>query len=237
MEGTTIVSEAVSEVAPAVVTVVSSQGVKRCAGKFGPKIGCRIFSFCRGLWKVNKTVIVATVAVVALFKVHRTIKKRNCRKEWNSAGKNIVVLHSFPKATTLPNLSPFVLKLETYLRMADIQYKFDDRYPYGPKGKAPWITLNGKDYADSQLIIEFLGKEFRKDFCNSLSKEEKAVSRAMQIMAEEHVLFGLGWWRFVVDRCESMSVLMKLSFFEYLFMKSLIKKIRKKSLAPRLWAS
>ncbi|RXG69906.1 hypothetical protein Avbf_05871 [Armadillidium vulgare] len=66
MEGATIVSEAVSEVAPAVVTIVSSQGVKRCAGKFGPKISCRIFSFCRSLWKGNKTVIVATVAVVAL---------------------------------------------------------------------------------------------------------------------------------------------------------------------------
>ncbi|KAL7630074.1 UNVERIFIED_CONTAM: hypothetical protein RMT77_019796 [Armadillidium vulgare] len=227
MEGATIVSEAVSEVAPAVVTIVSSQGVKRCAGKFGPKISCRIFSFCRRLWKGNKTVIVATVAVVALIKVHRIIKKRNCRKEWNAAGKDIVVLHAFPKAITLPNLSPFVLKLETYFRMADIQYKLDDRYPFGPKGKVPWITLNGKDYADSQLIMEFLGKEFSKDFSNSLSKEEKAVSRAMQIMAEEHLLWGLAWWRFVVDRCEVMSALMEFSFFEFLFMKSLIKKIRK----------
>jgi hypothetical protein len=35
----------------------------------------------------------------------------------------------------------------------------DFKKPIGPKGKAPWITDDdGKDYSDSQLIIEHLTK-------------------------------------------------------------------------------
>ncbi len=33
-----------------------------------------------------------------------------------------LILHSFDRGKTCPNVSPFVLKLETYLRMADIPY-------------------------------------------------------------------------------------------------------------------
>ncbi len=34
-----------------------------------------------------------------------------------------LVLHSFERGKTCPNISPFVLKLETYLRMAGIPYE------------------------------------------------------------------------------------------------------------------
>lgn len=34
-----------------------------------------------------------------------------------------LILHSFERAKTVPNASPYVMKLETYLRMADIPYK------------------------------------------------------------------------------------------------------------------
>ena len=60
----------------------------------------------------------------------------------------------------------------------------------GPKGKMPWITLNGEEYTDSTLIIELLSKKFQKDLTSHLSAEEKAVGRAFQIMTEEH----LYWW-------------------------------------------
>jgi hypothetical protein len=57
----------------------------------------------------------------------------------------------------------------------------------GPKGKMPWITLNGQEYADSSLCIELLSKKFQKDLSSHLTKEEKAVARAFQIMTEEHL--------------------------------------------------
>lgn len=58
----------------------------------------------------------------------------------------------------VPTPSPFVLKLETYLRMAKIAYEVDKSDIWGPKGKTPWISINGQHVSDSQLIVEFLGK-------------------------------------------------------------------------------
>jgi len=45
--------------------------------------------------------------------------------------------------------------------------------------------------ADSQLCLEFLARKFNKDFSSHLTPEETAVGRAMQIMAEEHLLWYL----------------------------------------------
>lgn len=36
---------------------------------------------------------------------------------------DIVVLHQFPRAATVPNISPFPMKLESYLRLAKIPYE------------------------------------------------------------------------------------------------------------------
>ena len=57
----------------------------------------------------------------------------------------------------------------------------------GPKGKAPWITLNGEEIGDSQLCLELLARKFHKDFSSHLSVADRAVARAFQIMAEEHL--------------------------------------------------
>ena len=45
------------------------------------------------------------------------------REKWAKVGKNVVVLHQFRRASYAPSPSPFALKLETYLRMAEIPYE------------------------------------------------------------------------------------------------------------------
>lgn len=37
--------------------------------------------------------------------------------------KDVVLVHAFPKGRFAPNVSPFVLRLETYLRLAKIPYQ------------------------------------------------------------------------------------------------------------------
>ncbi|MPC10452.1 Failed axon connections [Portunus trituberculatus] len=71
-------------------------------------VGARGLSW---LWKRSRRVAVAAVVVVAVV------------KRWDAAGQDVVVLHMFGRGRHLPNLSPFVLKLETYLRMTDIKYE------------------------------------------------------------------------------------------------------------------
>lgn len=42
--------------------------------------------------------------------------------------------------------------------MCNCEIQVDTTKPFGPSGKTPWISLNGVDMTDSQLIIEFLNK-------------------------------------------------------------------------------
>lgn len=58
-------------------------------------------------------------------------------------GSGKVILHALPRAYTCPNISPFVIKLETYLRIKNIDYEIDFSKPFGPFGKSPWITFEG----------------------------------------------------------------------------------------------
>lgn len=130
-------------------------------------------------------------------------------KKKKTVGENVVLLHQFDRGAFTPSLSPFVLKLETYLRMAKIPYQVnihdysfynyliprlilnfiqnDFENPMGPKGKTPWITLNGEDIADSQICIERLAQHFQIDLSSHLTAEERAIARSFQIMVDEHL--------------------------------------------------
>ncbi len=45
------------------------------------------------------------------------------RAKWAAYGKDVVVVHSIERSKFTPNISPFPMKLETWLRMAEIPYK------------------------------------------------------------------------------------------------------------------
>lgn len=198
----------------------------------GTDILCSVWNF---IWKEHRTCVIAAVAVVSAAKIHFIVlnkkKRAAARLEWDSAGQDVVVLHGFPRAHVLPTISPFVLKLETYLRITGIKYKYDPDHALGPKGKSPWITLNGKDYSDSQIIIEFLCKEFKKNLSLRLSEEQKGVARAMIVMTDEHLFWGLEWWRFVKDQSNEIATLMDFSNMGPFFVKFL-----KRGMQRALWA-
>jgi len=126
------------------------------------------------LLKVRHAAIVAgsAFAVVAggyflykqYLKEEEKKKLQKAREKWKSHGGEKVVLHMFPRPNSSLSMSPFVAKLECYLRVANIDYIADFEYPYSPQtGKSPWITLNGEDISDSQVILEKLAKTFNKN--------------------------------------------------------------------------
>ncbi|XP_059082669.1 failed axon connections homolog [Tigriopus californicus] len=121
--------------------------------------------------------------------------KRLLRKKWDSLPKDTVYLHQFHRSATCPSPSPYVLKLESYLRATQIPYTTGFDQAQGPKGKAPWMTINGHDLSDSQLCINFLNDKFDKDLDSHLSAEQKATSHCVRIMIEEHYM-----WAFAMDR-------------------------------------
>jgi len=81
--------------------------------------------------------------------------------------------------------------------MAGIPYEIDTKKPFGPKGKTPWIQIDGTTMGDSELIIQFLNKKFSKDLWGDADKSERATAQSMRIMLEDHFLCALAEWRWV----------------------------------------
>jgi len=101
-----------------------------------------------------------------------------------------------------PTSAPFPLKLDTWLRMANIPFVFviANDPGKGPKGKSPWIEINGKRMGDSSLIIEYLAQRYAIDLDAHLDQQQRALSITIQRMLEEHyhqcfehqLFFGMG---------------------------------------------
>ena len=78
-------------------------------------------------------------------------------KEKMENGNSVIILHEFPRTSKAPNVSPYPLKLETFLRMNKLEYVSDFKKVFGPKGKSPWITdTAGQAIGDTEFIIEHL---------------------------------------------------------------------------------
>jgi len=108
---------------------------------------------------------------------------------------NEIILHQPPtRPWGTPNLSPFCAKLECYLRMADIPYK-PAAFGRGesPKGKMPYVRIDGQLLGDSQLIIEELERRLAKDgkrpLDDGLSPRDQAIARLVRRTLEEGYYF------------------------------------------------
>ncbi|GMT27261.1 hypothetical protein PFISCL1PPCAC_18558, partial [Pristionchus fissidentatus] len=83
------------------------------------------------------------------------------KRDWQ---KQHVYMIQYPRCRTLPNLSPWSLKLETWLRIADIPFtNINNEFKkFSTKKQVPFVELNGRQIADSNVIIETLKQEFGK---------------------------------------------------------------------------
>ena len=70
--------------------------------------------------------------------------------------KDIVYLIQFPVSPYIRSISPFALKLETYLRLKKIKYEPVYSLKFSKKGQIPYIELNGEQISDSNICIQEL---------------------------------------------------------------------------------
>lgn len=95
----------------------------------------------------------------------------------------------------LPSAGPFAIKLLAWLELAGISYEqvIEDNPRKGPRGKNPWIVLDGERIGDTEIIIELLSRRYEIDLDAGLDNEQKAIGLAWRRTFEEHFHQVLGW--------------------------------------------
>ncbi|CAD7701447.1 unnamed protein product [Ostreobium quekettii] len=112
-------------------------------------------------------------------------------------GKPLMIFGFPPINGTTSSASPFVSKLETFLRMADIDYEATAGITGAPKGKVPYIKQGDVILGDSTFICEYLKNTYKgKLQLNEPDTEEKkAMAIACQRICEDHLYWGLLYYR------------------------------------------
>jgi len=105
-----------------------------------------------------------------------------------------LVLYQPPRAWGTPNISPFCAKLETYLRITEIPYSIG---PFSrskaPKGKVPFVGIDGGMLGDSQLIVEKLEKRLaaagKTPLDAGIGPRDHAIAHMVRRTLEEGLYF------------------------------------------------
>jgi glutathione S-transferase len=109
----------------------------------------------------------------------------------------MITLDTLPPAFGLRNVSPFCLKTEmalTHIKLPfELVYEGDPRK--APKGKLPFIDIDGERIADSELILRKLDQRCDGALYGNLTPQEIAVGRAFTRLSEEHL-----YWMIVASR-------------------------------------
>ena len=114
----------------------------------------------------------------------------------------MIVLHQFEPAFGIPNPSPFCMKLECFLRMSGLPYRSAPLHDLAtaPKGKGPFVEIDGEKIGDSALIIRMLETPHGIDLDRGLTPAERALGHAMSVMLEERTYFVMLFDRWVDER-------------------------------------
>lgn len=127
----------------------------------------------------------------------------------------MIELHQFAPAFGLPNPSPFCMKVEGLLRLAGLPYSTvsEDDPRKAPRGKLPYIVVDGRRIADSAAIAAFLRDEYGFDADEGLSDATRAEHRAFIALLEDR-LYWVGLYLRWID--ETSWPLVRDSFFGHL---------------------
>ncbi|XP_029451245.1 failed axon connections homolog isoform X1 [Rhinatrema bivittatum] len=156
-------------------------------------------------WKKTLYVTGGALLAAAAYLLHELLA---IRKEEEVNSKDAIILHQFSRPNNgVPSLSPFCLKMETYLRMADLPYQnyFDGKL--SPQGKMPWIEYNNERVSGTEFIIDFLEEKLGVNLNKNLNLQERAVSRAVTKMVEEHFYWTLAYCQWVENLQETQKML------------------------------
>jgi len=171
------------------------------------------------LWILNTFVYLVGLIplLIICLVVYRKVKKLQkpairllMKPDWK---KDVVYLCQFPVCPSVRTISPFALKLETWLRMNNIKYENVFVLKMGSKGQIPFIEFNGEEIPDSNVIINRLRPRLDRDPDSDCSSAERAMSHAATVMLENHTAIIGFYYRYGLKMKEFMSTLHLSEYF------------------------
>lgn len=114
----------------------------------------------------------------------------------------MIKLFSFGPAFGLPDPSPFVTKVDLYMKMTGVEFEsIADvaNLRKAPKEKLPYIDDNGKIIADSVFIIDHLKQHHSADLDQWLSEEQAAQTQLLGKSLDENLYWSIVYSRWIKD--------------------------------------
>jgi len=114
----------------------------------------------------------------------------------------MIKLIQFPRGMGVPNPSPFCMKAEILLKMAEREYCIEElaNPSKSPKGKLPYIRDGENEIADSSFILQYLEEEYGVDFDAGLDARQRATGHAIARMCEERLYWAIVYSRWVDEQ-------------------------------------
>jgi len=141
--------------------------------------------------------VVTIVPALFLFFKFRKFRKGNklLKEDWT---KDTVYLFQFYRLKCIPSISPFALKLETWLRFKEIEYESIEGTKFSRGGgQVPFVELNGEEIFDSNVIIPTLEKHFGIEEEPNHDEVTKGGAHAVMRMLDQHTVYSYFWYRYV----------------------------------------
>lgn len=111
-----------------------------------------------------------------------------------------IKVHTFGPAFGMPDASPFVVKVETYLRMTGQPYEsVSGDVRKAPRKQLPLVEIDGKIVPDSGNIVDLLESRRAEKLDAHLDARQRAIGTAFKAMLEEYLYFGILYMRWVTD--------------------------------------
>ena len=114
----------------------------------------------------------------------------------------MIKLYSFGAGFGVADPSPFILKVDAYMRFAKIEYENipdNKNLRKAPKGKLPFIMDGEKTIADSEFIISYLQEKFKVELDAHLSNEQKSTAYLIGKSLDENLYWCLVYSRWAKD--------------------------------------
>jgi len=112
----------------------------------------------------------------------------------------MIKLYSFGPAFGVPDPSPFVMKIDAWMRLSGITFEHISgvgNLRKAPKGKLPYIDDEGTQVADSHLIIDHLRRRYGSPLDDGLTSEQRAIATLIGKSLDEHLYWCLVYSRWM----------------------------------------